>query len=61
LRTAKIAARLPGMKPDESKSERKPTARHERVAAVAQKYQELLKLRRKVQSLEKKSKKARPH
>jgi uncharacterized protein YjiS (DUF1127 family) len=49
------------MKTDESKSERKPTARHERVAAVAQQYQELLKLRRKVQSLEKKSKKARPH
>jgi hypothetical protein len=49
------------MKTDEAKSARKPAARHARIAAVAEQYQELLKLRRQVQTLEKKSKKTRPH
>jgi hypothetical protein len=43
------------MKSDETKSDRKPTARNERVA-LAQQYQELLELRRELLSLEKNEK-----
>jgi hypothetical protein len=52
LRTAKIAARLRGMKPDVKKLNRKPTARKD----LAQQYQELLKLRCELSSLEKNEK-----
>jgi hypothetical protein len=50
LRTAKIAARLRAMKTDEKKLERNPTASKDN---LAQQYQELLKLRCELLSLEK--------
>jgi hypothetical protein len=49
-----------GMKRDQKKSEAKPGARSKKLT-VAQQYQELVKLRREVLSLQKKSKHAKAH
>jgi hypothetical protein len=58
LHTATIAARCCGMKPNENKPDRKPIANSDNLTQL---YEELLKLRRKVQSLQKNSKQTKPH